>query len=120
MFVPIALLGVPTEVWVPIFFIQQLNEGLQHSEVDWSFGPLHRVFVSPVFHALHHSTQPSQYTGNYGKILSVWDHAFGTAVAGERPTRYGVEGLDVPETIQGQLLAPLQVLRQPERRVLPA
>lgn len=120
MFVPIAVLGVPTEVWVPLFFVQQLNEGLQHSEVDWSYGRLYRVLVSPVFHALHHSTRPEQYTGNYGKILSVWDYAFGTAVAGERPATYGVEGLNVPETLRGQLLAPLQVLRQEERRVQPA
>ena len=105
---------------MPLFFVQQLNEGLQHSDIRWGYGPLCRFFVSPVFHALHHSTRPDQYTGNYGKILSVWDYAIGTAVEGERPATYGVEGLDVPETLRGQLLAPLQVLRQEERRAQPA
>ena len=120
MFVPLALLGVPTEVWMPLYFLQQFNEGVQHSELDWRYGPLYRFLVSPVFHAFHHSTRSEHYTGNYGKILSVWDYAFGTAVAGERPRACGIEGLDVPETIQGQLLAPLQVLRQPDRRAQPA
>jgi sterol desaturase/sphingolipid hydroxylase (fatty acid hydroxylase superfamily) len=118
--VPLALIGVPPAVWLPFFLLQQFNEAIQHSELDWRYGRLYRFLVSPVFHGLHHSTEPAQYNGNYGKILAIWDYAFTSSVEGERPKSYGVTGLDVPETITGQLLAPLRVLRGADRVVQPA
>lgn len=110
MAIPLLVLGVPPSVWVPFYVLQYFSEMAQHSELRWSYGPLYRVLVSPVFHAFHHSADPSHHNRNFGKILSVWDFAFGTAVAGQRPTRYGVDGLVVPETLSGQFLSPFRIL----------
>lgn len=39
---------------------------------------LHYVFVTPEFHHPHHSKSFHQTT-NFGAMLSIWDHAFGTS-----------------------------------------
>jgi sterol desaturase/sphingolipid hydroxylase (fatty acid hydroxylase superfamily) len=108
--IPLLILGVPPAVWLPFYVFQYFSEMAQHSELRWSFGPLYRVLVSPVFHAFHHSADPSHHNRNFGKILSVWDFAFGTAVSGTRPSRYGVDGIEVPETLSAQFLSPFRIL----------
>jgi sterol desaturase/sphingolipid hydroxylase (fatty acid hydroxylase superfamily) len=118
MFVPLLVLGVPKKVWIPFLLVHSAVEALQHAELNWKYGPLYRLIVSPLFHNLHHSTKASEYNGNYSKILSIWDFVFGTAVDREElPPAYGVEGLDVPETVSGQLLAPFRLLARRQQRV---
>ena len=117
--VPLLMLGVPAVVWLPFYVLQYFSEMAQHSELRWGFGSLYRVLVSPVFHAFHHSADPAHHNRNFGKILSVWDFAFGTAVSGPRPSRYGVDGLHVPETLSGQFLSPFRILLA-SRRAAPA
>jgi sterol desaturase/sphingolipid hydroxylase (fatty acid hydroxylase superfamily) len=108
MYVPLMLLGMPTWFWLPIVVAQYLFEALQHADLDWRFGPLFRVFVSPVFHAIHHAPERARHDGNYGKILSLWDHLFGSVSAGPRPARYGLEGPQMPVTFWGSMLAPFR------------
>jgi sterol desaturase/sphingolipid hydroxylase (fatty acid hydroxylase superfamily) len=52
---------------------------LQHSHFPISFGPLDRVFVSPVMHQVHHSAKPAHWNKNYGTRFSIWDWCVGTA-----------------------------------------
>jgi sterol desaturase/sphingolipid hydroxylase (fatty acid hydroxylase superfamily) len=112
MVVPLLVMGVPTFSWLPLIVFRSMLEGLQHSAIDWDYGRCYTLFVSPRFHALHHSRDPGQYNGNYSKILSVWDFAFGTAVRAERrPEVLGVAGMPVPRTIGAQMLAPFRQLR---------
>ena len=47
---------------------------------------LERVFVTPRFHALHHSDVEAQTNSNYGAVLTVWDRLFGTSVDPDRST----------------------------------
>jgi sterol desaturase/sphingolipid hydroxylase (fatty acid hydroxylase superfamily) len=108
MFVPLMVLGMPRWSWLPVILVQYLFEALQHSDLDWRYGRLHRVLVSPVFHSIHHSPERARHDSNYGKILSVWDHLFGTFTVGERPARYGVAGLSMPVSFWGTLLAPFK------------
>ena len=110
MVVPLLIIGVPTVSWLPLTVGLTLFDAAQHSALDWTYGRGYRVLVSPRFHALHHSTDPRQYNGNYSKILSVWDYLFGTAIQDARPVRIGVDGLPVPRTIGAQLLAPFRML----------
>jgi sterol desaturase/sphingolipid hydroxylase (fatty acid hydroxylase superfamily) len=106
MFVPAMLLGVPVWYWGPVFLMQNLFEGLQHSDVKWRYGFLYRVFVSPVFHAIHHSPERARHDSNYGKILSVWDYLFGTISVGDRPARYGLTGDPIPVSFTGTFVEP--------------
>ena len=111
LFIPILILGAPKKIWIPVLLIHTGLEMLQHAALSWKFGPLYRVVVSPLFHNLHHSRNPAEYNGNYSKILSIWDFVFGTAVErDELPERFGVEGMEIPETVAGQLLTPFYTL----------
>jgi sterol desaturase/sphingolipid hydroxylase (fatty acid hydroxylase superfamily) len=90
---------------------------LTHADLDLSFGWIGRLFVSPRFHSLHHSTAPEHRDRNFGSVLSVWDFAFGTAVAASRKaTSYGVDGAPIRESFVAQLGAPATALRALLRR----
>ncbi len=111
MMVPAFLLGIPQPRWLPLLLMQVFSENLQHARLNWSFGRMGRLFVSPAFHAVHHSTDEREYNGNYGRVLSLWDLVFGTFVRSERTTRrYGVDGMDVPETLVAQFVHPFREL----------
>jgi sterol desaturase/sphingolipid hydroxylase (fatty acid hydroxylase superfamily) len=110
MFVPAMLLGVPVWYWGPVFLMQNLFEGLQHSDLKWRFGFLYPVFVSPVFHSIHHSPERARHDSNYGKILSIWDYLFGTMSVGERPPRYGLTGDQMPVSFTGTFVEPFKEL----------
>jgi len=94
-----------------------------HSSVRWD-APLYRIkWLSPVMwvverlistpatHAAHHGKHKSDgvtnYKGNFGNLMFLWDVLFGTAKITRRyPEKFGVENL--PETSVGeQLLWPL-------------
>jgi sterol desaturase/sphingolipid hydroxylase (fatty acid hydroxylase superfamily) len=110
-FVPLLILGVPTGVWFPLVAVQYAFEAVQHSQLDWRYGRLYRIFVSPTFHAFHHSTDPRHHHGNYAKILSLWDYLFGTAIRDEpRPVATGVTGLSMAESIGSQMTTPFRLL----------
>jgi sterol desaturase/sphingolipid hydroxylase (fatty acid hydroxylase superfamily) len=117
MYVPLMLLGMPTWYWLPAMLLQNLFEAFQHSDLRWRYGALYPFVVSPVFHAIHHSPERARHDSNYGKVLSVWDRVFGTISSGERPRRYGVEGLEMPATFWGSLVAPFRPTGVREPRV---
>ncbi|MEA2165458.1 MAG: hypothetical protein QOK37_3585 [Thermoanaerobaculia bacterium] len=120
MTVPAFLLGIPQRLWLPLFFVQIFSETFQHARLNWTFGPLHSVIVSPAFHAIHHSTDAREYNGNYGRVLSLWDKVFGTFVRSERTERqYGVDGMDVPESLTAQFLHPFRFLFARRVRAFP-
>jgi sterol desaturase/sphingolipid hydroxylase (fatty acid hydroxylase superfamily) len=111
MIVPAFVLGLPRRLWLPLLFAQIFSETAQHARLDWSYGRLHRLFVSPAFHAVHHSIDEREYNGNYGRVFSVWDALFGTFVRSERrPCSYGVEGMHVPERLTAQFAHPFRFL----------
>jgi sterol desaturase/sphingolipid hydroxylase (fatty acid hydroxylase superfamily) len=109
LFVPLLILGIPPRAWLGVKFVQAFFEGIQHSDLDWRFGRLYRVVVSPTFHAIHHSAEQRHYDRNFGKILSVWDFVFGTAASDARPTRFGVDGLVMRESLVDQFLRPFRL-----------
>jgi sterol desaturase/sphingolipid hydroxylase (fatty acid hydroxylase superfamily) len=111
MIVPAFVLGVPQPRWLPLLMLQLFSETMQHARLNWTLGPLHRLFVSPASHALHHSTDPREHSGNYARVLSLWDVIFGTFVRSGAPVqRFGVEGMEVPERLTAQFAHPFRLL----------
>jgi sterol desaturase/sphingolipid hydroxylase (fatty acid hydroxylase superfamily) len=111
MIIPAFLLGMPQPRWLPILMVQVFSETMQHSRLTWTFGPVRRLLVSPAFHSMHHSVDPRQYNGNYGRVFSLWDALFGTYVHADEPAvRQGVDGMVVPETLIAQFIHPFRVL----------
>lgn len=114
---PLLILGIPTVNWLPLVLLQNAFEFAQHAELRWNYGRWYKVVVSPTFHAFHHSTDRAHFDKNFGKVLSLWDFLFRTAVQGERPSSFGVAGTVIPERLSAQLVAPFRMVlhtwRQP-------
>lgn len=82
------LVGAHPQAWL-IFGIAGTNllfnllgANLRHSMIPISYGPLEKVFISPLQHQLHHSLEYSRK--NYGSLLSIWDIIFSSWSAGNK------------------------------------
>lgn len=95
LFVPLFALGFDEGAWLPLYVAGELTLALQHSRVPWTYGPLYRVIVSPVFHQCHHATDPAYHDRNFAGMFSLWDYVFGTAAPRPRtpPQQFGIDGL---------------------------
>ena len=62
--------------WFGMMF-NLLGANLRHSQIPLSFGPLERIFISPLQHQMHHSRDPQHYGSNYGVSLAIWDQIWG-------------------------------------------
>lgn len=106
--VPLYLLG-PDKAALDIYVtFAALQAVLIHCNVNFSFGPLRYVFVTPQFHHWHHSSEKPAIDTNYAAHTVVFDWLFGTYhVPDERwPAEYGTTK-KLPTTVWGQLLYPL-------------
>jgi sterol desaturase/sphingolipid hydroxylase (fatty acid hydroxylase superfamily) len=105
---PAAVMQVDATMPLTIVTILTFHQLLIHSDTALHCGPLEKIFVSPSFHEVHHSTLPSHLDKNYGAVLAVWDHLFGTAAQrGDQPLIYGVIGEEIPESYIRQQFVPL-------------
>jgi sterol desaturase/sphingolipid hydroxylase (fatty acid hydroxylase superfamily) len=105
------LLGVPFTMWLPFTLIRAFLAAVQHADLDWTYGPLYPVVVSPVFHRLHHSRDRRDFDSNYSQLFCFWDYVFGTANPSRTPpVAVGVEGLPSEPTLMGQFLGPFRRL----------
>jgi ornithine lipid hydroxylase len=77
--IPLALLGAGAAALGPYFVFRAVYGQLQHCNVDM---PTPRwidwLWSSPNVHRWHHSTNSKEGNHNYGAVLNVWDHAFGS------------------------------------------
>lgn len=106
--VPAAMLKIDAAMPVAIAAVLQFHQLIVHSDSGWSFGPLDRVLVSPSFHEVHHSSLEAHLDRNYGGVLSIWDHLFGTRVpCGQQPLKYGLVAERLPEAWFKQQLVPM-------------
>jgi sterol desaturase/sphingolipid hydroxylase (fatty acid hydroxylase superfamily) len=109
--IPLLLLGAPPRVWPAIGFAQWFLQAIQHSELNWRMGPFYRAIAGPVFHSIHHSTEPQHFNKNFAMTFSFWDFLFGTGVdVKERRRVYVVTGLAMPETILAHSVMPFRML----------
>ena len=81
-----------------------------HADLPVSYGPLDYVFVSPVFHRWHHSTEKEARNKNFAAMFSFLDLAAGTFYLprDKYPYQTGIasSGRKVPESFLEQLLYP--------------
>ena len=101
------LAGFSPDIFLVLGPFQTITSGLVHANLDWTFGPLRYVFVSPVFHRWHHDVTVTDK--NFASTFSLWDYMFGTAhmPAGERPQTYGIDDKAMPKGLVPQLVYPL-------------
>jgi sterol desaturase/sphingolipid hydroxylase (fatty acid hydroxylase superfamily) len=102
------LLGISPEVLVWLVPFTLGTSALVHANLNWTFGPFRYVLASPVFHRWHHTGVDQGGERNFAGTFPFIDLMFGTFYmpAGERPERYGTEG--VPNDFGGQMLHPFR------------
>ncbi|MEL6344376.1 MAG: sterol desaturase family protein [Myxococcota bacterium] len=90
-FVPLLALGVSERAFFLIATVGFAHKLLCHSNVGGPLGRLSFIVGTAENHRIHHSRAPSE-AGNYGFVLPIWDHVFGTFVhlKGDTPRAYGV------------------------------
>ncbi|HXG57861.1 MAG TPA: sterol desaturase family protein [Thermoanaerobaculia bacterium] len=109
-------LSLPVATWLLVMGIVELISCLQHANLDWGYGPLDSVLISPRYHSIHHSLAAEHRDRNFAMLFSFWDRIFGTAVEARRlPAAYGVAGDDIPEAFFSQMVLPFDRLRRTMR-----
>jgi sterol desaturase/sphingolipid hydroxylase (fatty acid hydroxylase superfamily) len=79
-YLPLAILGVPVQVFVVVALIDLLYQFWVHTEQIGRLGWFDRVFCSPSNHRAHHAVNDRYLDRNYGGILILWDRLFGSFV----------------------------------------
>jgi alkylglycerol monooxygenase len=93
-YLPMAVLGVPPTVFGIVLLIDLLYQFWVHTEQVGRLGWFDRVFCSPSNHRVHHAVNDGYVDKNYGGILMLWDHLFGSFQEedAQKPCVYGTRG----------------------------
>jgi sterol desaturase/sphingolipid hydroxylase (fatty acid hydroxylase superfamily) len=112
---PLLVLGASERVLVAYAAFTATHAFFQHANVDARLGLVNRWISLPEQHRFHHSSVLAEARGNYGSILLVWDHVFGTALTpktASRPARIApVNERFVPPGWLAQLAHPFRPTR---------
>jgi sterol desaturase/sphingolipid hydroxylase (fatty acid hydroxylase superfamily) len=74
----LALLGFPDWALIGNEILRHYYGEFIHADFPWTYGPLGRIFVSPVMHRWHHARDVVGAGNNFATVFSVFDRAFGT------------------------------------------
>jgi alkylglycerol monooxygenase len=91
-FLPLAIIGVPPEVYLGVAGIQLFYQYFIHNTYVPALGVLEYILVTPSQHRVHHGRNTQYCDTNYGNILVLWDRLFGSyqAELPEQPAVYGL------------------------------
>jgi sterol desaturase/sphingolipid hydroxylase (fatty acid hydroxylase superfamily) len=89
---PLALLGVPVEVFVAVSTLHYTVQFYNHNALVGHSGWLERWFVTPRSHRVHHGQNREYRDRNFGGTFVLWDKLFGSfqPLLEDVPIRYGV------------------------------
>ncbi len=110
---PLVIFGLPTEVALALVFCVAIQLLLQHSNVDYTVGPLRRLLATSEVHRFHHQKSPELGDVNFGLFTTLWDRLLGTFHLEERG-RFESEELGIgaepnyPTAYLPQLLEPFR------------
>ena len=109
-FLPLVVLGIDGQVILWVAVVGTLIGHLNHSNLNFEWGPFAKLINSPRFHVWHHDFVLHGRSGqNFAIVFSLWDWLFGTAYrpAADQPERLGFADMDrFPESLPGRLLYP--------------
>lgn len=89
---PLALVGFDPVMIFVIMKIGFVFVAFQHLRVLGKHRKLEYVFNTPELHEIHHANNPEYINHNFGLLLSIFDHIFGTFKAKNDaiPVTYGI------------------------------
>ena len=77
-YIPMALAGVPPEVFGIVALVDLLYQFWVHTEHVPKLGWFDRWFCSPSNHRVHHAVNDEYVDKNYGGVFVFWDRLFGS------------------------------------------
>jgi sterol desaturase/sphingolipid hydroxylase (fatty acid hydroxylase superfamily) len=77
-FIPMALIGFPTEVFVLVSSIHYGIQFYNHNDLVKRMPFLELFMVTPTLHKVHHAVNPEYINKNCGGTLNFWDRMYGT------------------------------------------
>lgn len=117
--IPVVLMGAPPTVVTVLLALMSAGLMLQHANLDLAMGRLGVVLNLAEAHAWHHSASAAEASCNYGGLLLVFDHLFGTygrpPVGASSPTLGLAASPGFPAGYIGQLAAPFEPSLWPRR-----
>jgi len=107
--VPLVLLGLDPRVVAPALPLIGIYGVFLHANVRVRLGLLEYLIATPHFHRWHHAHPRLGGQVNFAGLFPVWDILFGTfSLPPRAPTRFGLEGEEVPESFLGQMRYPFR------------
>lgn len=108
--VPLYLVGFSEPALNAYVLLVGMQAVLAHANVNWRFGWLRYLLVTPQYHHWHHARDPAYTDANYAVHLPVIDMLLGTfRLPGQAwPERYGVLDPPVPGGFFRQLAFPFR------------
>jgi len=89
-YLPLAVIGVPGEVLLPVIAVQILYQFLLHTRLGGDFGVLGLLLCAPSHHRVHHGADAAYVDRNFGGVFILWDRLFGTFATETHEPHYGV------------------------------
>ena len=77
-FVPLAWLGFPPIAVFGMLLLNLVYQFWLHTELIGQLGWFDKIFNSPSNHRVHHAINPRYLDRNYGGVIMLFDHCFGT------------------------------------------
>ncbi len=90
LFYLLPVLGVSPFQFMVIITLTNILGIAQHTGLVGRLGPLDWLLATPSNHRVHHGSNDKYLDRNYGEVLMIWDHLFGTWQREEETPTYGV------------------------------
>jgi sterol desaturase/sphingolipid hydroxylase (fatty acid hydroxylase superfamily) len=88
-YLPMAVIGVPPQVFAVAALIDLLYQYWIHTEHVGRLGWLDRILATPSNHRVHHAINDQYVDRNYGGILIIWDRLVGSFAPEAERCAYG-------------------------------
>lgn len=101
--------GAPPHIIAAGLAILSVHLAFQHANLDYSVGIFRHALGVAETHRWHHKKEYEDAQVNFGEMLMLWDHLFGTYHSPTRrlgPDEVGVQDSYAPTSYQGQFLRP--------------
>ncbi len=104
LFYLLPIIGLTPFHFVVVRIVTNIWGIAQHTRVVDRLPVLDRIFATPSNHRVHHGSDPKYLDRNYGEVLIIWDHLFGSYTAEEEEPTYGVtEPIDTYNPVKIQI-----------------
>jgi ornithine lipid hydroxylase len=113
------VIGAPPRLVFWQFVAEVLVGTLAHANVAFRIPAfVHRIFVTPEFHRIHHSIDANHGNSNYSTVFPIWDMIFGTHTDPMlvEACETGIDQDPIPRRFLSELLSPLTFRRLVRKR----